>query len=365
MLVPQSFDDLTSKTLTNIIATAHPGTRVERVTITDLKDSDSTETSSSALVRMRLDYADGNPSGLPAHLIAKMTQSNPGLWYSNLNAMYANELDFYGKLRRELELEAPIGMGGAMDDAGRYILLLEDVSKRSAKFHTVLTEDVTLDHVRAILDTLARLHARYWNSPRFETDLAWVQTMVSGDLESLMRQLIADGISSEIELHKFKREFLGMMGVDEERLRRGSIKMKEHQATLTPTIVHGDSHLGNMYFLPDMTGGLLDWQLVAKGYIAHDVGYFITVSLPVEVRRREERALLDFYLEKLKEYGAVDAPDRETLWLEYRRTLIWGVYIGWLTVPEQNYGWEHSVVCHLRVVNAFIDHDTMRLVDEL
>ncbi|WP_340265613.1 phosphotransferase [Sphingobium mellinum] len=297
--------------------------------------------------------------------MGKLTQSDPSLWYSNLNAMYANELDFYARLRSEVDLEAPIGMGGAMDDSGRYILLMEDVSKRGATFHTVLTEDVTLDHVRAILTTLARLHARYWDSPRFKTDLAWVQTMVSGDLESLMRQLIGDGISSEIRLRKFKREFLGIMGVDEERLRQGSIKMKEHQATLTPTILHGDSHLGNMYFLPDMTGGLLDWQLVAKGYIAHDVGYFITVSLPVDVRRREERALLDFYLEKLKQFGAVNPPDRETLWLEYRRTLIWGVYIGWLTVPEQNYGWEHSVVCHLRVINAFIDHDTMRLVDEL
>lgn len=364
MKVPH-FSELTPETLTPIVEAAHPGVRVTEVKVEDLKDSDSLETSSSALVRLSVKYSDGNPGGHPEHLLAKLTQSNPDLWYTHMNAMYANELDFYSKLRPELDLEAPRTMGGAMDENQRYILLLEDVKARGAQFHTVLTEDVTVDHVRSMLDTFARLHARFWKSPRFKTDLAWVQTMVKGDLEDLMRQAIAEGIRIQLGKQKFKREFLGITNVTEERLRHGSIKMKEHQATLPPTILHGDSHLGNMYFLPDLTGGLLDWQLVTKGYLAHDIGYFITVSLPVETRRREERNLLDYYLERLKEHGAIDPPDRETLWLEYRRTLIWGYYIGWLTVPEENYGWEHSVVCHLRVIEAFRDHDTMRLVDEL
>lgn len=365
MLVPKSPIDLTPEIIRALIATQHPDVGIDDVQIVEVKDSDSIETSSSARIDIAVKYTDGNPQKLPERLIAKLTQSDPGLWYSNLHAMYANELDFYNRLRPELDLEAPAFLGSAMDADGCYILLMEDVRPKGGVVYTVLTEDVTVAHARAVLDTLARLHARFWRSPRFETDLSWVGSQTDSDLEMLMRDLIAQGITSELKLRKFKREILGILGMTEDQLRKGCIAVKEHQDRLPPTILHGDSHLGNMYFLPDMTAGLLDWQLMCRGYPAHDVGYFITVALPVEIRRVEERALLDFYLAKLKQYGAINPPDRETFWLEYRRALIWGVYIGWLTVPAENYGWEHSFVCHLRVVTAFLDHDTRKLVEAL
>ena len=53
------------------------------------------------------------------------------------------------------------------------------------------------------------------------------------------------------------------------------------------------------------------------------------------------------------------------LWLEYKRAAIWGIYIGWLTVPAENYGWEISMVAHLRAATAFLDHDTAALVRQL
>jgi hypothetical protein len=44
---------------------------------------------------------------------------------------------------------------------------------------------------------------------------------------------------------------------------------------------------------------------------------------------------------------------------------MWGVYIGWLTTPVVNYGWEINVMNHFRLTTAFEDHDTARLIAEI
>ena len=41
---------------------------------------------------------------------------------------------------------------------------------------------MSLDEVRSILGHLATLHARFWDSPRFAGDLAWVGTPMSGGM---------------------------------------------------------------------------------------------------------------------------------------------------------------------------------------
>lgn len=363
MLFPQRPDDISPALLNELAAQHRSGVIIENVVVIDVKDSGSTAASSSALVTIKVDYANGSVHGLPEHLLVKTTQSDSSLWYSNLRALYANELSFYEKLRPELHFEAPVSLGGAMREDGLYVLAIEDVRKRGAKFHTVLTDDVTAEHAYNVLDTLARLHATYWDTPRFNSDLNWLQTHVDGELETFLREQTSQ--SNELNISRYKREILGILNLTETQLHNYSIAVNEHQSRLPNTIVHGDPHLGNIYFLPDRKAGLIDFQCVVKGHAAHDIGYFINVALPVEVRRREERNLLDFYREKLIEYGVKEAPDRETLWLEYRRSIIWGIYPAWLPVPAENYGMEHTAVVLLRLVAAFQDHDGAKLLAEL
>src|SRR3546814_4086106 len=68
--------------------------------------------------------------------------------------------------------------------------------------------------------------------------------------------------------------------------------VQRHQSTLPQTLLHGDTHLGNTYLLPGSGGGLLDWQLMVRGYHIHDVNYLITTALPIGERRAQERDLL-------------------------------------------------------------------------
>jgi hypothetical protein len=102
-----------------------------------------------------------------------------------------------------------------------------------------------------------------------------------------------------------------------------------------------------------------------RGYCMHDVSYLVVTSLPIALRRAHERALLDRYRERLMSLGVQNAPDAEQMWNEYRRAVVWGVYVGWLTTPVVNYGWEINVVNHLRLTSAYEDLDTAKLVKEV
>src|SRR3546814_4866503 len=69
----------------------------------------------------------------------------------------------------------------------QFALLLGDLTLQGARFPNVLSP-VSLDELRALLDTLARLHARYWQSPRFGSDLAFLETHVEGPLARFMHE---------------------------------------------------------------------------------------------------------------------------------------------------------------------------------
>src|SRR3546814_12401655 len=68
------------------------------------------------------------------------------------------------RIRPELELEAPQTLGGDFDpESTNFALVLENLTARDARFPNV-TQKITTDNVRALLDTLASLHARFWRS---------------------------------------------------------------------------------------------------------------------------------------------------------------------------------------------------------
>jgi aminoglycoside/choline kinase family phosphotransferase len=246
----------------------------------------------------------------------------------------------------------------------RFALVLEDLATRGARFPNV-TESVELADVEGLLDTQAALHAAFWESPRFEGDLASVETHLKGDVATLMNELAPAYIQHEIDTVAFKREIVQRLRTTGPELLAGVQALQRHQSRLPQTLLHGDSHLGNTYLLPEHRGGLLDWQLCVRGYCMHDVSYLVATSLPIELRRQHERNLLTRYLQRLQEHGVRNTPSFDEAWKEYRRAMIWGLYIGWLTTPVVNYGWEINVSNHLRLMTAYEDLDTARLVAEL
>ena len=98
-------------------------------------------------------------------------------------------------------------------------------------------------------------------------------------------------------------------------------RVAELLAEGTPTLVHGDSHIGNM-LRHDDDPILIDWAMVSCAPGLRDVAYFIGNSVPPEVRREHEQQLLRRYLAALAERG-VDIPYDEA-WDRYRLHMVTG-----------------------------------------
>ncbi len=86
------------------------------------------------------------------------------------------------------------------------------------------------------------------------------------------------------------------------------------------TLVHGDSHMGNLFVDPRSSGGdrtgFLDWAVLCGAPGMRDVAYTLCNSVPDDVRASIERSLVDRYCELLATHG-VDL-DRGTAWDQYR-----------------------------------------------
>ena len=73
---------------------------------------------------------------------------------------------------------------------------------------------------------------------------------------------------------------------------------------------------------------VVDWQVGLKGSWAHDYAYLLATALEVEDRRRLERELLDFYLQRLAGTGG-GAISRGAAWMAYRQATLYP-YFAWL-----------------------------------
>jgi hypothetical protein len=352
-----------------IINNVYPGTSVTTIHVIKEHKYGDGSVSTSSRATLELEYGKGSPADLPRRVIVKMSFDSRDMafdnWNFQLHSMFENEVNFYNRIRPLLTIEAPRSLGGYFDhETKRYVLFLEDIVQRNAHFPSFL-EDVSVENVQAVLDTLARVHASLWESPRFASDLSWVETHLQGGVETLTRGLISEGVKDQLSKHKFKREILSSLGTSERDLFVGMCAVKQHQSTQPQTLLHGDTHIGNTYRMRDGSGGLLDWQLCVRGYVMHDVTYLINTSLSIDLRRKYERELIAFYRDRLQRYGIANPPDMDTLWLEHRYACVWPVHIGWLSCPPENYGWNVNATALLRVSTAFEDHDTGTLVSRL
>lgn len=276
------------------------------------------------------------------------------------DAMYANEVRFYRSVRPQLSLEAPRCFASVFDEAARsFGVLMEDLRLRGARFPNAL-EPVSVEEVRGLIETLAVLHARFWESPRLRSELRWLATPVSGGMYPVFQSLGLDLVRNQVETNPYKAALIEPLGKTVDELWSGLWKAQEMLASGPQTLLHGDPHIANTYLLPDARGGFLDWQLMVRGRWVHDVAYLLITGLSTETRREQERALLGFYLEELRRHGVDRPPAPDEAWLRYRQAAVWGLVIGWLIAPTENYGEEITAANLARLVAAVEDLETLR-----
>ncbi len=280
-----------------------------------------------------------------------------------LQPLYRNEVAFYTRVRPALDQEIPEVLGADFDETtGTFGLILEDLRDRNATFPSVLTA-VSLEQMRSLIEQLARLHAHFWQSPDLAGPDSPLQSHIEGELFRFFMapESVPSLVRSEIAGEQVKREMLEWTGASEPELYDAVRRVQQHQSRLAYTLCHGDCHIGNTYLLPDDRGGLLDWQLTARGYGMHDIAYLIITGLSVAKRRRYERELIGLYLQRLSDFGVATVPDMVEAWYEYRLAANWCLYIGWLTTPKTHYGWEITVCNVLRLAAAVGDLESVPL----
>lgn len=366
--LPALPEQYTPEVLTALVSQFHPGASVTSMKVIKDYKYGYGEVSMSPRAVLELEYGPGTPADFPSNVVLKLSYDlDDGVdnWLAHLSGFFENEVNFYNRVQPGLKLETPRSLGGYFDPrTRRYALLLEDISYKGVRFFRTM-DDLSAQDVADNLDTQARLHAAYWESPRFSGDLAWVGTHLEGTVTTLIRTKVAAGVQAEIDKMKFKQEILGRLGTSGPELFAGMCAVQRHHATLPQTLLHGDCHINNAYRLPDDTCGMLDFQVFFRGYAMHDVAYFIPSALSIEDRRKNELDLLAFYRDRLGSYGVANLPDMDALWLEYCRASLWPLYIGWLPCPIENYGWEVMAVALNRVASAYEDHETRELVAKL
>ncbi len=362
--IPLTPDEFDSSILEKLIRTVYPDVCVKSISVVDSALSSEGEERVSTAGRIAFDvtYAEASRPKLPCRLMVKVARPE----FGDI-PLYDNEVNVYTQLGDELPLRMPRSFGGVRDrESATFGLVLEDLRPANATFENVLSPLAAGD-TAVLLDQLAALHAAYWESERFQGDLDWVQPHTSGPIHELFSAEagVALLIDHELATHQFKRELVQSTGETAHSLRAKVAHVQAHQATLPCTLLHGDAHIGNTYRLPDGLRGYLDLQLAAHGFCMHDVSYTIVTSLSVKDRRAHERELIAGYRQKLLDLGVSGAPTLEELLYEHRLAMAWCLYIGWLTSPTENYGWEITVGNHVRIATAYRDLETSSAIEAL
>jgi aminoglycoside phosphotransferase (APT) family kinase protein len=282
--------------LTRALQPIAPGivvTRVERI-------EGHSGTTTRERIRVVTDEA-GRRAGLPASVFLKITPASLGTrLFTSLLGLGAAEVDFYRVLGGSLPVRAPrVFCARRPVRGGRFVLVLEDLAATGCRF-TDASHPISLAEARAVVVTLAHLHAAFWESPRFTGDLAWLRSP-----ENNPHRRFEWWISSRSNgpaLARFGDAVPDEVRENAHRVHAHRPLLEAHWARAPRTLIHGDPHAGNLYFDGD-EAGFFDWQVVQAGPGLRDVSYFLVNSVDTELRRRHEGELLALYLATLSEGG--------------------------------------------------------------
>jgi aminoglycoside phosphotransferase (APT) family kinase protein len=270
--------------------------------------------------------------------------------------MGRREARFYAEVAEDVPIRVPLPIwcGWSDEDPNRYFMLLEDLSQADCSFPTSLDDDAERP-VEGMIDTLAKLHGHFWESPRFTTDLAWIEMPMRSNIGP---QLVEQGMKRFGD--RMPNEFRALATLYIDHNEAVCDLLDEGPKTLT----HGDSHLGNI-FLDGGEVGLLDWACTCRAPGIRDVSYYLCNSVTTSIRREYESALLARYLEKLEANGG-KAASFDDAWRQYRRlaTCSWIAATATAAAGSRMQAVEIGLRAMDRATQAIIDLDTVGLLRE-
>jgi aminoglycoside phosphotransferase (APT) family kinase protein len=237
------------------------------------------------------------------------------------------EAHFYEVLAPRLTLRLAQLHGHVTDDrVERGVLVLEDmVETRQGD----ILIGATPDEADALVDAMARLHARFWDAS--DADVA---SLPSWDEVAKKR------LSNLAEtLPVFLAEWRGRVPDAAFAFATDLVKRTEDAygelRMAPPTLVHGDLHLDNVLFGTDGMPIVIDWPSASRGPAAADFGHFLAESMSPALRRARQRALAERHLAMLAAHGVIGYT-AEALRRDAERVMVilFGAAIRWVAGPN-------------------------------
>ncbi|MBW1900015.1 MAG: phosphotransferase [Deltaproteobacteria bacterium] len=308
--IPPCADSISPEWLTSVMQVHAQDVRVESV------EPVSEHFGTTTHVRISVTYnRAGEEAGLPKSFFLKLRPREVAtrIFVSLMNLPQA-ETKFYNDISPQIASLVPkVYYARAKDRGSRFVILMEDLD--AGNYYTKdVTNPCTLEEARMVVRSLGQIHGRFWNSPRFKEDLDWLLIYENDPnirLNRLMRKMA------------FRRVISNFDDVIPDQLKQSCGFIDESYDFLETywsnpphTLLHGDPHLGNLYFGKQGVG-FFDWQVVRRGQGMRDVAYFIIQSLATDLRRGHEKALIQLYLDSLAASG-VSGPTFEKAWEQYR-----------------------------------------------
>jgi Phosphotransferase enzyme family len=304
--VPGRYEAITAEWLTAVLCRATPGAQVNDFRVTDRSNG------SSNRARIYLTYNDaGRKAGLPATVFCKGAMTLKNRVLQGLCTGAHGETMLFLKARDRLGIETPQHIHAAYDPKSyAYIIVMKDLAP-AAHF---CNEKTPIDRAQAakIVNTLARLHSRFYESPELGTASlpfkSWPQFW-TGALDAFPGFDTACDKAFGLAKDVIPPRFFARQA----EVWPATLASVARHNQLPKTLVHCDVHLGNWYIAGNGDLGLTDWQAVSIGHWSRDFAYAMATTLAIDDRRAWFDELLQLYLDKMAAYNAPRVAKNEAL----------------------------------------------------
>lgn len=320
-----------------------------------------------------LRYSDDASPGAPTRLVLK--RNAPSAWGIEAGAEEVKFYNLIGSLPDHPPIIIPCYAAAYDEASGNSYLLLLDLSETHQQ---PLTRDSQVSivegvpsavNIASVVDTLARLHAYWWDHPLQRTD-TFVVGYWSRNAERFEQYLRRRTASWQSLIADEQEWFPNDLRALYERLLAGLPRYWERhlaprlRAMKHLTLIHGDAYFAN-FLCPGQSGAtyLLDWQSPTFDLGTYDLVNLCATFWTSEQRhegQREEKILLQYHT-TLQANGVSDYTWDDLLY-DYKKGLIF-----WLTMPLQDrYGgarkdyWWPKMQC---LVTAFREWKAESLFD--
>lgn len=350
--LPTNLAEITPAWLDAALKVNNPGVSVRDAEILDVNNGTCTK------VRVRLDMdAAGKAAGIPERVMLKGGfEAHSRL----MHYMHGQEVHAYADVAPHSPLRMPQCWFAAYDgEAKQGIVIMDDLVARGVEFlHPQRPQSA--EQVAKRLTRLAQHHALRWESPdilpggRFGwadhvADAVYFPTVLVPDIWQGYVDS-ARGAAASVCFH------------DLDWMIEAVDKFGRYAKSLPTTLIHGDTHLGNLYIDTDGEPGFFD-SLPHLAPAMMEVAYHITGALDVPVRRKHERELVEHYRQELIRCG-VDAPSLDDFMHQFGVFLANG-YAIFLVNASEFQPEAINTAYTARFSSAMLDHDTIGLLAAL